>query len=152
MVLVDINSVKQQGNGDVEIKNNEAITKAISSLANSAVSVSRINKEIGEILEREDLDPREKLKLYSQGLNRFLFLQRQSDKNNNTLPSYSEALSSEAGSDTDSEIASISSPSQSFSSTVDPVAFSTPVPVVVKTQSSSVVRGGKGNSLIREII
>lgn len=89
MVLVDINSVNQQGSGTDT--NNKDLTKAITSLANSAefsrsyygqnaVSISRLNNEISEILERKDLDPHEKLKLYSQGLTILLFLHRQSEK------------------------------------------------------------------------
>lgn len=93
MVLVDVNAVNQSnGSAVVNVdKTNETLTKAITSLANSAVfnrtfygpntiSISRLHGELGELLDRDDLDASSKLKLYTQGLQRFLFLQRESEK------------------------------------------------------------------------
>lgn len=72
-------------------KNIGPLTNAIKSLANSTefnrshfgpstTIVSRLHNELEEILERRDLDPTTKLKLYNQELKRFLFLYRHSDR------------------------------------------------------------------------
>lgn len=85
MVLVDAKSLNETSTN----KNSDVLVNAINSLTASnefsrnyfgsrAVSVSQLDKELRELLEREDLDPSEKLKLYSQSLKRYLFLQRSS--------------------------------------------------------------------------
>lgn len=96
MVLVDINSTKPNNTTvQNEKKNDEALTKAISSLATSAefsrayfgpnsISIANLDNEINQILERKDLEPADKLKLYHQGLKRYLFLQRMSEKSTPT--------------------------------------------------------------------
>jgi len=72
-------------------KNIEPLTDAIKSLANSAefnrtnfgptaTIVSRLHNNLNQILDRKDLDPSTKLKLYNQELKQFLFLHRQSDQ------------------------------------------------------------------------
>lgn len=71
-------------------KNSTDLTKAINALVShsefsrdyfgsSALSVADLNKTLTHLLERDDLNPTEKLKLYSQSLNRYLFLQRMSE-------------------------------------------------------------------------
>lgn len=89
MVLVDVNSLNR---GTVNTNtNNDAATNAIKTLANasefnrsyfgqSTISISQLHNELQEILERTDLQPENKLKLYNQGLSRYLFLQRESTK------------------------------------------------------------------------
>lgn len=78
-------------------ENIEPLTNAIKTLANSAefnrthfgpstTIVSRLNNDLEQILERRDLDPTTKLKLYNQELKRFLFLHRQSDRKSNIAP------------------------------------------------------------------
>lgn len=93
MVLVDA-STHGGGSGVASQnfnKNIDPLTQAIKSLANSAefnkthfgsstTAVSRLNNEMEQILERRDLDPSSKLKLYNQELKRFLFLHRESDR------------------------------------------------------------------------
>lgn len=87
MILVDASkhdpATSQSNNNN---NNNDQLTKAIKSLANSAefkhfgpstTVVSRLNDELQSILERKDLDPSSKLKLYNQELKRFLFMHRE---------------------------------------------------------------------------
>lgn len=85
-VLVDFNTIPQQPS-----TSNETVTNAIKSLANasefnrsyfgsSTISISQLNNELSGILARTDLDSDSKLKLYSQSLGRYLFLQRESTK------------------------------------------------------------------------
>lgn len=98
MVLVDANT---QGGGNAASqnfnKNIDPLTQAIKSLANSAefnkaqfgpstTTVSRLNNDLEQILERRDLDPSSKLKLYNQELKRFLFLHRESERKNAPSP------------------------------------------------------------------
>lgn len=91
MVLVDANSIKPLDN-----KNTDDLVEAINSLkssneysrdyfGSSAVAVSYLDKELAQILERKDLDPATKLKLYTQSLNRYLFLHRTSEKTNSGI-------------------------------------------------------------------
>lgn len=86
LVLVDFNSTKSNESK----KSDESLTNAINSLTNAsalsrayfgsnASSVSQLNNELSELLERKDLDPDKKLKLYNQSLTRYLFLQRESE-------------------------------------------------------------------------
>lgn len=90
MVLVDVNSINR-GTIKTNINNNETVTDAIKTLANasefnrsyfgqSTISISQLNNELQDILERTDLEPENKLKLYNRGLARYLFLQRESTK------------------------------------------------------------------------
>lgn len=87
-VLVDINSPKHI---EPSKKTENSLTNAINSLTNAtefsrayfggnATSVSQLNKELNELLDRKDLDPDKKLKLYHQNLGRYLFLQRESEQ------------------------------------------------------------------------
>lgn len=89
MVLVDINTVKSP-TSTVPDKTVDNLTTAISSLASSnefgrtffgdsATSITHLDKEMNKILERQDLNPDTKLKLYHQKLKRYLFLQRESE-------------------------------------------------------------------------
>lgn len=78
-------------------KNIDPLTNAIKSLAKSTevnrshfgpstTIVSHLNNELEQILERRDLDPATKLKLYNQELKRFLFFHRQSDRKSYIAP------------------------------------------------------------------
>lgn len=92
MVLVDINTHKSQT--PATTTNNETVdnlTKAISSLAASSVysrdyfgtnaeSITQLEKDMSKILEQKDIDPDTKLKLYHDKLKRYLFLQRESER------------------------------------------------------------------------
>lgn len=84
-VLLDINSPK------VNEKQTEPLTNAINSLVNAtefnranfgdrAKTVTELNKDLNEILDRKDLSLDERLKLYNQSLTRYLFLQHESKK------------------------------------------------------------------------
>lgn len=85
MVLVDANSIDKSSS-----KNENTVNNAITSLAtaaefgrdyfgSSAISIAHLDRHMKEILERPDLPPAEKLTLYNQALQRYLFLQRQSE-------------------------------------------------------------------------
>lgn len=93
MVLVDINSIKTPSVSSVGVEDKTVnnLTKAISSLASSnefsrsyfgdsATAISHLYNEMNKILEREDLKPDVKLKLYHDKLKRYLFLQRTSEE------------------------------------------------------------------------
>lgn len=88
MALVDTEPVKPE---PIKLtnnnNNNDPLTKAITSLASSnefsrtnygssALAIDQLDKELNEILDRTDIGPADKLKLYSQRLQRYLFLQR----------------------------------------------------------------------------
>lgn len=105
MVLVDINTIKPNSatSAHVEDKVVNNLTKAISSLASSnefsrshfgdsATAISHLYNEMNKILEREDLKPDVKLKLYHEKLKRYLFLQRTSEEKG----SYEEIISSQS--------------------------------------------------------
>lgn len=75
MVLVDIEKKPcELVNAINSLTSSEEFSRAY--FGSSAVSVSHLDNELKHLIERKDLDPSEKLKLYSQSLNRYLFLQR----------------------------------------------------------------------------
>lgn len=84
MILVDASSHGNALSQNLS-KNIDPLTQAIKSLANATefsktqygprtTVVSRLSNELGRILQRKDLDPSSKLKLYNHELKRFLFL------------------------------------------------------------------------------
>lgn len=86
MILVDASTV----NPPVNDKNSCDLARAINSLVSnsefsrdyfgsSALTVADLNKTLAHLLERRDIDPSDKLKFYTQTLNRYLFLQRMSE-------------------------------------------------------------------------
>lgn len=87
MALVDVNSTKTQ--------DADPLVKAINSLASATEfgrdyygsntsAIVHLDKELKQILERADINPTEKLQLYSQTLNRYLFLHRMSENKTHT--------------------------------------------------------------------
>lgn len=93
MVLVDINTLPPV----TKDKNSNPLTTAVSALASSAefnrayygantISIAHLDHDMRQILERTDLDPSEKLKIYQEKLRRYLFLQRMSEKSAPTQP------------------------------------------------------------------
>lgn len=93
MVLVDINSITPKQGGQPQTKQDEPLlVKALNSLITSneysrsefgakAKVVADLDKELKVILERTDLQPSEKIKLYNHQLQRYLHMVR-SDGNN----------------------------------------------------------------------
>lgn len=80
---------------DVSKKVEDPVSKAISSLVTSnefsrvnyrsnAIAIAHLDKEMNEILDRTDLQPDEKLALYNLHLKRYLFLQREREKADNS--------------------------------------------------------------------
>lgn len=113
MILVDAAS---HGNSNVSSQNPNAsiepFTQAIRSLVNSAeinrsnfgtstTTVSRLSNELERLLERRDLAPSSKLKLYNQELKRFLFFHRENDRKNSiaTGPVYPPNIDATAAED-----------------------------------------------------
>lgn len=94
MVLVDINTIKPTTSvrpAESPAKNDNALAKAINSLVtstefsktnygSSAYTIAMLDKEMKEILERRDLGPNERLNIYNQKLQKYLFLLRESEK------------------------------------------------------------------------
>lgn len=89
-VLVDVNSTNHGA-----VSSNDSITSAIKTLANASefnrsyfgqntISISQLNNDLQQLLDRTDLEPDTKLKLYNQSLARYLFLQRESTKSAQT--------------------------------------------------------------------
>lgn len=97
MVLVDIASVRPQAGHQLSEKTEDSLTKAINNLATSnefskanyganAKPLSALDKELKELMDRQDLKPDDKLKLYDQKLQKYLFLLRDSNNAPNTKP------------------------------------------------------------------
>lgn len=91
MVLVDINSTKSESTSAASepISSNEKsdLVNAINSLASASEynrtnfgsnysTISQLNNELKVILDRTDITPDDKIKLYNQTLTRYLYLQR----------------------------------------------------------------------------
>ncbi len=92
MVLVDVNTIKSPTTNPSSKTDGSPLVNAINSLAVSnefnksnygsdAKAMAFLAKELDEILDRRDLDPAEKLKIYNQKLQTYLFLVRENDNN-----------------------------------------------------------------------
>lgn len=102
MILVDADTTKKESS--THTTKNE-LTNAIKSLTNAnefsrsyfgpnSATISQLNNDLQVILDRTDLNSDDKLKLYNQGLNRYLFLQRESDNSVHLDRSILDSLSS----------------------------------------------------------
>lgn len=121
MVLVDVDTVKSQP--QISAKTEDSLTNAINSLVSSnefsranygsnAKTIADLDKEMKEILERDDLEPAYKLKFYDQKLQKFLL--RESEKPSiSTTPAPVPILQSPSQ-PSQAAIPSATSPSHSF--------------------------------------
>lgn len=93
MVLVDINTLPPTKND----KTTDPLTNAISTLASSnefnrayygpnTITITHLENDMRKILERRDLDPADKLKIYQDKLKRYLFLHRMSESSPQQQP------------------------------------------------------------------
>lgn len=92
MVLVDadqVNLTNRRKNEDSKIAEalNTLVTLnkfSLNDYGSHATTLARLEKELDEALERTDLSPSDKLKLYDLKLQRFLFLLRENEKQRKT--------------------------------------------------------------------
>lgn len=96
MILVDANTATKSSETDPIVKAINSLTSATEFSRNyygtNTTAIAYLDQELKQILEHTGLNPTEKLQLYSQILNRYLLLQRQSEKQSSTTPASSPQI------------------------------------------------------------
>lgn len=136
--LIEVDSTKPE-----TTTASDQITTAINSLANAnefsrsyfgsnSNTISELNNELQKILNRKDLIPDDRLALYNQTLNRYLFLQRESEKPAQVkqtilnTTSIIPAVQSSQSAQSESSVSPLSSLSTDF---VTPISTRSPSPL-----------------------
>lgn len=82
MVLVDVNSVNQPPSKLLDTLNTLATSTEYSKneFGSTAPVIANLDRELKAILERDDLDPMQRLKIYNEKLQKYLFLVHENER------------------------------------------------------------------------